>query len=147
MNRAELIEASQLFGKSLKTASKDSTKRLEEYITNKLGGRGTKVPTFTEQQKRDVRSAADTYGLSDALHLTAYRIWKTTGEQDELNYLRVTIARSFEPYFEGGVRKEHVDELMRRLPALERNELISGVSNLAPYYSQLFEDYAEELNP
>jgi hypothetical protein len=147
LNRQELIEAAQLFGKKLSVAKKDSTKRLEEYITHKLGGRGTKVPDFTEREKRDIRDSAKTFGLQDALHLAAYRIGKITGKQDETNYLRLSLGRAFQAYYDGGVKKEHIDELMRRLPNLDRGELISGVSRHEPYYQQLFMDYAEELNP
>lgn len=147
LGRQELIEAAQLFGKKLSTAKKDSTKRLEEYITNKLGGRGTKVPDFTEREKRDIKDSVKTFGLQDALHLASYRIGRITGNQDETNYLRLTIGRAFQPYFDGGIRKEHIDELMRRLPNLDRGELISGVTRHEPYYQQMFMDYAEELSP
>lgn len=147
LSRKELIESSQLFGKSLKTASKDSTKRLEEYVTNKLGGRGTKVPDFTEKEKRDIKDSAQSFGLQDGLHLLSYRIGKVTGNRDETNYLRLSIGRAFTPYYEGGIKKEHIDEIIKRLPALQRSELISGVSRHEPYYQQLFLDYAEELTP
>jgi hypothetical protein len=145
LNRQELIEAAQLFGKSLKTAKKDSTKRLEEYLTNKLGGKGTKVPTFSDQQKRDVRDSANAFGLQDALHMVSYRIGKLTGNQDETNYLRLSVGRAFQAYYDGGVRSEHIDALIARMPMGDKNEIISGVSRHDSYYQQLFLDYAEEL--
>lgn len=146
LNRQELIEASQLFGKSLKTAKRDSTKRLEEYITNKLGGKGTKVPTFTDVQKRDIRDSANHFGLQDALHMVSYRIGKLTGNQDETNYMRLTIGRAFSAYYDGGVTSAHIDHLLSLIPMGNRNEIISGVSRHEPYYQQLFMDYADELN-
>lgn len=145
MNRAELIEAAQMFGKSLKVAKKDSTRRLEEYVMNKIGGRGSKVPEFTEQQKREVREATKHYGLEEGLHLVGYRVRKITGQANEQNFLRLSIARSFSAFVDGGVRKEHIDELMSRMPKLERDRIISGVTNLEPYYVDLFEEYADEL--
>ena len=93
MNRQELIEAAQLFGKKLSVAKKDSTKRLEEYIINKIGGRGTKVPDFTEQQRKEVREATRQYGLEEGLHLLGYRVRKMTGQSNEQNFLRLSIAR------------------------------------------------------
>lgn len=145
LNRAELIEAAQMFGKKLSVAKKDSTRRLEEYLINKLGGRGTKVPDFTEQQRKEIREATRQYGLEEGLHLLGYRVRKMTGQSDEQNFLRLSIARSFSAFYEGGIRKEHIDELMKRMPKLERDRVISGVTNLDPYYVELFEEYAEEL--
>lgn len=145
LNRAELIEAAQMFGKSLRVAKKDSTRRLEEYLINKLGGRGTKVPDFTEQQRKEIREATRQYGLEEGLHLLGYRVRKMTGQSDEQNFLRLSIARSFSAFYDGGIRKEHIDELLRRMPKLERDRVISGVTNLDPYYVDLFEEYAEEL--
>ena len=145
LNRAELIEAAQMFGKKLSVAKKDSTKRLEEYIMNKIGGRGSKIPDFTEQQKKEVREATRHYGLEEGLHLLGYRVRKITGQSNEQNFLRLSIARSFAAFYDKGVRKEHIDELMTRIPKLERDRIISGVMNLEPYYVDLFEEYAEEL--
>lgn len=145
LSRAELIEAAQMFGKKLSVAKKDSTKRLEEYIMNKIGGRGSKVPDFTEQQRKEIREATRQYGLEEGLHLLGYRVRKLTGQSDEQNFLRLSIARSFSAFVDGGVRKEHIDELMARMPKLERDRVISGVTNLEPYYVDLFEEYAEEL--
>lgn len=145
LDRQELIEASQMFGKSAKTASKDSTKKLESYLTNKLGGRGTKVPDFSEKEKRDIKDASKTFGLQDGMHLLSYRIGKVTGSQDESNFLRLTIARAFTPYYEGGITKKHIDTLMSRMPNMNRSELISGVTRHEPYYQEIFTEYAEEL--
>lgn len=145
LNRQELIEAAQMFGKKLSVAKKDSTKRLEEYIINKIGGRGTKVPDFTEQQRKEVREATRHYGLEEGLHLLGYRVRKMTGQSNEQNFLRLSIARSFAAFYDKGVRKEHIDELMIRIPNLERDRIISGVTNLEPYYVDLFAEYAEEL--
>jgi len=52
---------------------------------------------------------------------------------------------AFSAFYEGGIRKEHIDELLTRMPKLERDRVISGVTNLEPYYVDLFEEYAEEL--
>lgn len=145
LNRAELIEAAQMFGKKLSVAKKDSTKRLEEYVMNKIGGRGSKIPDFTEQQKKEVREATRHYGLEEGLHLLGYRVRKITGQSNEQNFLRLSIARSFAAFYDRGVRKEHIDELMIRIPKLERDRIISGVMNLEPYYVDLFEEYADEL--
>jgi len=145
LNRAELIEAAQLFGKKLSVAKKDSTRRLEEYLINKIGGRGMKVPDFTEQQKKEIREATRHYGLEEGLHLLGYRVRKITGQSNEQNFLRMSIARSFSAFYDGGIRKEHIDELLTRMPKLERDRVISGVTNLEPYYVDLFEEYAEEL--
>lgn len=145
LNRQQLIEAAKLFGKKESVARKDSTKRLEEYIVNKFGGRGTKVPTFTEREKSEIRESAKIYGLQDGLHLLSYRIGKVTGRQDENNYLRLSIGRAFSAYYEGGVKKEHIDELISRIPPMQRDEIISGVSRHDPFYQDLFMSYAEEL--
>lgn len=145
LKRKELIEAAQMFGKKLSVAKKDSTRRLEEYLINKIGGRGTKVPDFTEQQRKEVQEAIREYGLEEGLHLVGYRVRKMTGQSNEQNFLRLSIARSFSAFYEGGVRKEHIDELMTRMPKLERDRVISGVTNLEPYYVDLFDEYAEEL--
>lgn len=146
LNRAELIEAAQMFGKKLSVAKKDSTKRLEEYVMNKIGGRGSKIPDFTEQQKKEVREATRHFGLEEGLHLLGYRVRRITGQSNEQNFLRLSIARSFSAFIDGGVRKEHIDELMTRIPKLERDRVISGVMNLEPYYVELFEQYADELS-
>lgn len=145
LNRPELIEAAQLFGKKLSVAKKDSTKRLEEYLMNKIGGRGSKVPDFTEQQRKEIREATRQYGLEEGLHLLVYRVRKITGMSNEQNFLRLSIARSFAAFYGKPVRKEHIDELMTRIPKLERDHIISGVMNLEPYYVELFDEYAEEL--
>ena len=145
LNRQELIEAVQLFGKSEKSAKKSNTKRLEQFITTKLGGKGTKVPNFTEVQKRDIKDSAKSFGIQDALHMVSYRIGKTTGNQDESNYMRLTIARAFGAYYDKGVTSAHVDELMSRIPMGNRQEIISGVSRHDPYYQNIFLDYIEEL--
>lgn len=145
LNRQELIAASQLFGKSEKGAKKSNTKRLEQFITTKLAGKGTKVPSFTEQQRRDIKDAASSYGVHDALHMVSYRIAKVTGNQDENNYLRLTIGRAFGAYYDKGVTSKDIDELMSRIPMSNRNEIVSGVSRHEPYYQNLFLDYAAEL--
>lgn len=145
LNRKELIEASQLFGKKLSTAKKDSTKRLEQYITTQLGGRGTKVPTFNDRQKDDVKSASNSFGLQDALHMVSYRIGRLTGNQDENNYLRLTIGRAFNAYYEGQVTSNILDELLSRIDTSDRNEVVSGVSKHDYYYQQIFMDYSREL--
>lgn len=145
LNRQELIEAAQLFGKSEKSARKSNTKRLEQFITTKLGGKGTKVPTFTDVQKRDIKDSASSFGVQDALHMLSYRIGKVTGNQDESNYMRLTIGRAFAAYYDKGVTSAHIDELLSRIPMGNRQELISGVSRHDPYYQNIFLDYAEEL--
>src|SRR5690554_1792376 len=101
LNRQELIEGAQLFGMSEKSAKKSNTKRLEQFLTTKLGGRGTKVPTFSDVQKRDIRDSANSFGIQDALHMVSYRINKLTGNQDETNYLRLSIGRAFGAYYDG----------------------------------------------
>lgn len=145
LSRQELIESAKLFGKSEKSAKKANTKSLEQYLTTKLGGRGTKVPTFSEVQKRDVRDSAANFGLQDALHMVSYRIGKLTGNQDETNYLRLTIARAFGAYYDGGVTSKHIDDLLSMIPMGNRNEIISGISRHEPAYQNIFLDYIEEL--
>lgn len=145
LNRLELIEAAQLFGKSEKTAKKDSTKRLEEYLVNKFGGRGFKVPQFTQQELRDIRDATQNYGLHDSLDLINRRIKRMSGNHDEENYLRLTIAREFSGYYDGIITKRMVDELLARLPLADRNETISGLKNHEIQYQMIFEEYIEEL--
>lgn len=145
LSRSELIEAAQLFGKTDKGARKSNTKRLEQFITTKLAGKGTKVPNFTEQQRRDIQDSAKSFGVQDALHMVSYRIAKVTGNQDETNYMRLTIGRAFGAYYDKGVTAKHIDELMSRIPMGNRNEIVSGVSRHEPYYQNLFLDYAEEL--
>lgn len=134
-----------MFGKSAKVAKKDSTRRLEEYLVNKIAGRGSKVPNFSEQQKREIKRASEQFGLQEGLHLMGYRVRKATGREDENNFLRLSIARGFAAFYDGGVKREHIDELISRLPALERYDLIAGVTRLDPYFVDVFEEYAEEL--
>ena len=105
LNRAELIEAAQLFGKKLSVAKKDSTKRLEEYLMNKIGGRGSKVPDLTKQQRKEIQEATRQYGLEEGLHLLAYRVRKITGMGNEQNFLRLSIARSFAAFYGKPFRK------------------------------------------
>lgn len=145
LNRQELIAASQLFGKNDASARKSNTKRLEQFITTKLAGKGIKVPSFTEQQRRDIKDSAKSFGVQDALHMVSYRIGKVTGNQDETNYMRLTIGRAFAAYTDKGVTRKDIDELMSRIPMGNRNEIVSGVSRHEPYYQNLFLDYAEEL--
>jgi hypothetical protein len=145
LNRQQLVDAAQLFGKSDRSAKKSNTKRLEQFVTTKLAGKGTKVPSFTEQQKRDIHDSAKSFGVTDALHMVSYRIGKVTGNQDETNYMRLTIGRAFQAYYDKGVTSANIDELMSRIPMSNRNEIVSGVSRHEPYYQNLFIDYANEL--
>lgn len=145
LNRQELIEAAQLYGKKLSTAKKDSTKRLEEYVMNKIGGRGSKVPEFSERERREIRQSASDYGILDALKLITYRNEKISGMRDDSNFLRLTISRGFSLFYDGMVTSQHIDELISRLPQLGATQVDSDMINISPYYQQLFEDYAEEL--
>lgn len=145
LNRQELIESVQLFGKSAKSAKKANTKSLEQFLTTKLGGRGTKVPTFSEVQKRDIKDSAANFGIQDALHMVSYRIGKLTGNQDENNYLRLSIGRAFGAYYDKGVTSKHIDDLISMLPMGNRSEIISGVERHEPSYQNIFLDYIEEL--
>lgn len=146
LNRSELIAAAQQFGKSAKTAKRDSTKRLEQYLTNKFAGRGTKVPDFPEQHKKDVRTSMQEFGLQETLNVVAYKMGKITGKQDEKNYLRLTVARAFSAYTDAGITSKNIDELIARLPKGERSEIISGLRKHEGYYQQIFLDYADEVN-
>lgn len=145
LNRQELIQSATLFGKSEKAAKRSSTERLEQFLTNKLGGKGTKIPEFTDRQKRDISDSSKDFGIQDALHMVSYRIGRLTGNQDESNYLRLTIGRAFNAYYEGQVTSRMLDELMSRIDTSDRNEVISGVSKHDYYYQEIFDDYAREL--
>jgi hypothetical protein len=145
LNRQELIAAAQQFGKSEKTAKKDSTKRLESYLTNKWAGKGAKVPTLTDKQKRDVRDSINNYGIQEGIHLAGYQVRKQSGTENENNWLRTSVARSFASYYDKLVTSDIIDELISRMPMGQRQEVISGVTNHDTYYQNIFIDYAEEL--
>ena len=51
----------------------------------------------------------------------------------------------FSLYYDGTVRREHIDELISRLPRLEATQVDSDMINISPYYRNLFIEYAEEL--
>ena len=68
-----------MFGKSERTAKKDSTKRLEEYVVNKLAGRGAKVPQFRPEEKREIQQAVQKGGIMAGINLAAYRVKVATG--------------------------------------------------------------------
>lgn len=140
-----MIQAAQLYGKKLSVAKKDSTKRLEEYLVNKLAGRGSKVPQFSPEQKREIRQAVEKGGLMSGLQLAAYRIKVATGSDSQNAYLRLSVAEAFGAFYEGVVRSEHIDELMKRLPSVDDYENIAGIYEMDLEYIELFESYAEEL--
>lgn len=145
LNRKELIEASQVYGKTEKSAKKSSTVNLEKYIIRQLMGKGTKFPELSNTDKRDVSDNAEAWGVRDALRRLTYRTEKLSGKRDEENFLRLTINDSFSLYYDGQVKREHVDELISRLPQLEATQVDSDMINIGPYYRNLFIDYAEEL--
>lgn len=145
LNRQELIEAAQLYGKKLSVAKKDSTKRLEEYLVNKLAGRGAKVPQFKAEERREIKEAVRKGGLMSGLQLAAYRIKVATGSDSQNAYLRLSVAEAFSAFYEGAVRSEHIDELMKRLPSVDDYANIAGIYEMDLEYIELFESYAEEL--
>lgn len=145
LNRQELIEAAQLYGKKLSVAKKDSTKRLEEYLVNKLAGRGSKVPQFNPEQKREIRQAVEKGGVMSGVQLTAYRIKVATGTNDRNAYLRLSIGEAFAAFYDKGIRSEHIDELMSRMPSPDDYDNIAGIYEMDLQYVEIFETYAEEL--
>lgn len=147
LDRSQLIQAAQMFGKSEKTAKKDSTKRLEEYLTRRLSGdKKAKVPTFNERQVSNIQQNAKDFGFLDAVHSAAYHIRKATGSQDENNFLRLTIARNFAPFYNGTVTNDILDELVNEVEGSgSKNEIISGIIKNDFYYTALFSEYADKL--
>ena len=146
LDRAELIEAAQMFGKKLKTAKKDSTKRLEEYLVNKLGGKGTKVPTFNKTEKQDVIDHTKTYGLLDGIDLVRYRLERAnSGRRDESNYLRLSIRRSFHAFYTGAITDEHLNEIVGRMSHLDHYQMLDGLYHGKPYVTEILREYGDEL--
>lgn len=145
LNRQELIAASQLFGKSEKSAKKSNTKNLEKFVTKHLAGKSIPVPQLSDMQKRDIKDSTKDFGLHEGLHMLSYRIKKITGNHDETNYLRLTLARHFTSYYDELVTNENIDYLISKLPMLTKDELVSGVEKHDLYYQNLFVDYADEL--
>lgn len=145
LNRQELIQAAQMFGKSEKTAKKDSTKRLEEYLTRRItGAKNPTVPNLTDRQKQDIRSYSEEYGVYDALHSAAYYTRKAVGSQDENNFLRLTVARTIPAYYNGVITNDIIDDMVAKLDG-DKNEIISGIINGDYYYDAIFRDYFENL--
>jgi hypothetical protein len=145
LTRQQLILGAQDLGKSLKSAKKASTKTLENYITKQLGGKGTKIPVISERAKRDIKDAAEAYGIKEGLQLLGNRIKKLTGNQDENNYLRLTAANALQSYYSGEVNKEIIDVLVSRLSEGDYDEIVSGLRNHKGYYKEIVENYADEL--
>lgn len=145
LNRQELIKAAQLFGKSEKSVRKSNTKSLEQFLTSQLGGKGTKVPTFSDMQKRDIKDSTKSFGLTEGLHMVSSRIRKATGSHNESNFMRLTIGNAMRAYTDEQITNEHISEVISRLPNGDKSEIVSGVSNHEPYYQNIILDYLEEL--
>lgn len=147
LNRQELIEAVQQFGKTEKSAKKSNTKRLEQFLTTQLGGKGTKVPDLSDKNRIAIRETINVYGLQEGLNTVAYRIKKASGTQNEDNAIRLSLRREFAAYLDDeAVTNAHVDELYSRISFAEsKNEIISGISTHRPYYKAIFENYLAEL--
>jgi hypothetical protein len=145
LNRQQLIEASQIYGKTAKSAKKSNTVNLEKFIIKQISAKGTPFPELSIADKRDIRDNADAWGVRDALKRLTYRVDKLTGARDEENFLRLTITDGFSLYYDGTIKREHIDELISRLPRLEQTQVDSDMINISPYYRNLFIDYAEEL--
>lgn len=146
LNRQELVQAAQRLGKSEKSAKKANTKSLEQYLTSQLGGRGTKVPLFSEMQKRDIRDSTKSYGLLEGLHMVSSRIRKVTGSHNEDNFLRLTVGAAISAYTDEQVTTEDISEVISRLGTGEKSEIISGTTKHDFYYQSIILDYLEEKN-
>jgi hypothetical protein len=145
LNRQQLIESAQIYGKSESSAKKSNTASLEKFVIKQLSGKGTPFPELSVSDKRDIQDNAEAWGTRDALKRLTYRVDKITGTRDEENFLRLTITDGFSLYYDGTVRREHIDELISRLPRLEATQVDSDMINISPYYRNLFIEYADEL--
>lgn len=148
LTRQQLVDAAIALGKTEKQAKKTNTKRLQSLITSNITGlKGKKnvLPSFSDREKRDIQKSATEWGIKDALKILTYRMDKLTGSRDETNFLRLTISRSFELFYDGNVTSAHIDELISRLPQLSSTQVDSDMINISPYYQNLYEDYAAEL--
>lgn len=134
-----------MFGKSERTAKKDSTKRLEEYVVNKLAGRGAKVPQFRPEEKREIQQAVQKGGIMAGINLAAYRVKVATGTDSKSAFLRLSVMETFSAFYDGAITSQHVNELMSRLPGLDDYDNIRGIYYMELEYVELFESYAEEL--
>lgn len=86
LDRKRLIEATIYYGKSEKTAKKENTRRLEQYLMNRIAIKGTPFPELSAADKRDIRDNAEAWGTMDALKRLTYRVEKLTGTRDEENF-------------------------------------------------------------
>lgn len=148
LDRKQLIEAAKIFGRTEQSAKKASTKTLEQYIINQVSGKkGTPIPEFSERRRKDISNNVRDYGIHDAVHSISYHTKRSSGNQDETNYLRLTIGRAFRGFIGGIVTNEMIDELVIRLDFGTINEIISGLEGgeNSYYYLSILEDYAEEL--
>lgn len=148
LDRKQLIEAAKIFGRTEQSAKKASTKTLEQYVVNQVSGKkGTPIPEFSEQRKKDISKSARDFGIHDAVHSISYHTRRASGNQDETNYLRLTIGRAFRGFIGGLVTNEMIDELVIRLDYGTVNEIISGLEGgeNSYYYLSILEDYADEL--
>lgn len=145
LDRQQLIEAAQIYGKSEQSSKKSNTANLEKFVVKQIVGKGAKFPELSASDKRDVKDNADAWGTRDALKRLTYRVDKINGARDEENFLRLTLTDGFSLYYDGTVRREHIDELISRLPRLEATQVDSDMINISPYYRNLFIEYAEEL--
>lgn len=144
LDRQQLIQAAQQFGKSEKSAKKSNTKRLEQFIATKLGGKGTKVPEFSDMQKRDIRDSTKSYGLQEGLHMVSSRIRKVTGSHDENNFLRLTVGNAISAYTDENVTSQDISEVISLIGNGDKSEIISGVTRHDAYYQNIILDYLEE---
>lgn len=145
LNRQQLIEAAQIYGKADKSAKKANTKTLENFVVKQIVGKSGAFPELSQADKRDVRDNAEAWGTRDALKRLTYRVDKINGARNEENFLRLTLTDGFSLYYDGTVRREHIDELISKLPMLEATQVDSDMINISPYYRNLFIDFAEEL--
>lgn len=52
---------------------------------------------------------------------------------------------NFSLFYNGTITREHIDELISRLPRLAATQVDSDMINISPWYRQLYLDYADEL--
>lgn len=145
LDRKQLIETAILYGKSEKSAKKSNTQNLERFAMRQILGKGYKFPELSATDKKEIKDHANAWGVKDALKRLTYRAEKLTGMRNEENFLRLTITDGFSLYYDGSITKQHIDELISRLPRLESTQVDSDMINISPYYRNLFIDYAEEL--
>lgn len=144
LNRQRLIEASIIYGKSPESTKKSNTANLEKFVIRNMAEKGTKVPELNDAEKREIIITADKWGTKDALKKLTYRIDKIAGAVDDENFIRLTMNDNFSLFYDGVVTREHVDELISRLPSLQ-TQVDSEMINIGSYYRNLFLDYADEL--